>query len=452
MPLRDRLHRSASVLSSGAVLAAVPIVVLGAGTATPASATPLPALSVTPTSLSFPETTLGDFTLLSFTVTNPDPMTTDVIRGYVPSGTDPNDFGAAPAANCTTDAAGNIDLAPGASSCSIVTVFTPGALGSRSATLTLIDNFNSGAAVSVSGVGGIGYYQVDSAGTVAYAGDAELLRRHRRRRPSTSRSWAWRPRATAAATGWWPPTAASSPTATPASTAPPGPSRSTSRSSAWRPPPDGGGYWLVASDGGIFTYGDAQLLRLRPAASHLNKPIVGMAATPDGNGYWLVASDGGHLRLRRRRLLRLHRGHPPEQADRRHGRHARRRRLLAGGLRRRHLQLRRRQLLRLGGRHAPEQAHRRHGGHARRRRLLVHRGRRRGCSTTATAPFLGQRGRARPGTGRGHGDRRRCRRSRLSADPPALRHGLVRHGGWAAPAVRAASGGFLIGPASYRPP
>jgi hypothetical protein len=28
-------------------------------------------------------------------------------------------------------------------------------------------------------------------------------------------------------------------------------------------------------------------------ASVLNKPIVGMAATPSGNGYWLVASDGG---------------------------------------------------------------------------------------------------------------------------------------------------------------
>ena len=25
----------------------------------------------------------------------------------------------------------------------------------------------------------------------------------------------------------------------------------------------------------------------------LNKPIVGMAATPTGKGYWLVASDGG---------------------------------------------------------------------------------------------------------------------------------------------------------------
>ena len=52
------------------------------------------------------------------------------------------------------------------------------------------------------------------------------------------------------------------------------------------------GYWLVASDGGIFSYGDAQFygsMGGRP----LNKPIVGMAATPDGGGYWLVASDGG---------------------------------------------------------------------------------------------------------------------------------------------------------------
>jgi hypothetical protein len=26
---------------------------------------------------------------------------------------------------------------------------------------------------------------------------------------------------------------------------------------------------------------------------HLNQPIVAMAATADGHGYWLVASDGG---------------------------------------------------------------------------------------------------------------------------------------------------------------
>ena len=55
---------------------------------------------------------------------------------------------------------------------------------------------------------------------------------------------------------------------------------------------DGGGYWLVASDGGIFTFGDASFFG-STGSQRLNKPIVGMAATPDGAGYWLVASDGG---------------------------------------------------------------------------------------------------------------------------------------------------------------
>ncbi len=55
---------------------------------------------------------------------------------------------------------------------------------------------------------------------------------------------------------------------------------------------DGGGYWLVASDGGIFNYGDAGFYGSTGSIT-LNEPIVGMAATPDGRGYWLVASDGG---------------------------------------------------------------------------------------------------------------------------------------------------------------
>ncbi len=53
-----------------------------------------------------------------------------------------------------------------------------------------------------------------------------------------------------------------------------------------------GGYWLVASDGGIFNYGYANFYGSTGAIT-LNKPIVGMAATPSGKGYWLVASDGG---------------------------------------------------------------------------------------------------------------------------------------------------------------
>jgi hypothetical protein len=55
---------------------------------------------------------------------------------------------------------------------------------------------------------------------------------------------------------------------------------------------DGNGYWLVASDGGIFSFGDAAFFG-STGNIRLNKPVVGMAATPSGNGYWLVASDGG---------------------------------------------------------------------------------------------------------------------------------------------------------------
>ena len=55
---------------------------------------------------------------------------------------------------------------------------------------------------------------------------------------------------------------------------------------------DGKGYWLVASDGGVFSFGDAAFYGSM-GGTHLNKPIVGITATADGKGYWLVASDGG---------------------------------------------------------------------------------------------------------------------------------------------------------------
>jgi hypothetical protein len=58
------------------------------------------------------------------------------------------------------------------------------------------------------------------------------------------------------------------------------------------PTPDGGGYWMVGSDGGVYASGDAQFYG-STGNLHLNKPIVGMAATPDGKGYWFVGSDGG---------------------------------------------------------------------------------------------------------------------------------------------------------------
>jgi len=51
-----------------------------------------------------------------------------------------------------------------------------------------------------------------------------------------------------------------------------------------------GGYYLVATDGGIFNYGDA-VFRGSRGGQPLAKPIIGMATT--GGGYYLVASDGG---------------------------------------------------------------------------------------------------------------------------------------------------------------
>ncbi len=55
---------------------------------------------------------------------------------------------------------------------------------------------------------------------------------------------------------------------------------------------NGSGYWLVASDGGVFTYGTAQFYGSM-GGKHLNSPITGIVATADGHGYWLVAKDGG---------------------------------------------------------------------------------------------------------------------------------------------------------------
>jgi hypothetical protein len=53
-----------------------------------------------------------------------------------------------------------------------------------------------------------------------------------------------------------------------------------------------GGYWEVASDGGIFTFGDSNYLGSM-GGMKLNKPMVGMWSTGSGSGYWEVASDGG---------------------------------------------------------------------------------------------------------------------------------------------------------------
>ena len=62
----------------------------------------------------------------------------------------------------------------------------------------------------------------------------------------------------------------------------------------------------------------------RPARCGSMSPVVGMAATPSGHGYWLVASDGGIFSFGDAEVLRLHRRHAPQRPDRRHGRDRRR--------------------------------------------------------------------------------------------------------------------------------
>jgi len=52
------------------------------------------------------------------------------------------------------------------------------------------------------------------------------------------------------------------------------------------------GYWLVGSDGGIFTFGSADF-HGSTGDLKLNRPVVGITPTSDQGGYWLVGSDGG---------------------------------------------------------------------------------------------------------------------------------------------------------------
>jgi hypothetical protein len=52
--------------------------------------------------------------------------------------------------------------------------------------------------------------------------------------------------------------------------------------------PDGNGYWLVAADGGVFSYGDAKFFGSIAGST----TVVDMASTSDGLGYTVVGSGG----------------------------------------------------------------------------------------------------------------------------------------------------------------
>ena len=70
--------------------------------------------------------------------------------------------------------------------------------------------------------------------------------------------------------------------------------------------PSGHGAYMVASDGGLFTVGDAafidsvrgQLTKLLGPPGLPALPVVGIVPDPDGDGYWMVAADGGVFSFR----------------------------------------------------------------------------------------------------------------------------------------------------------
>jgi hypothetical protein len=202
-------------------------------------------------SQSFPDTTLGTYSpstdpavLSNSGSTDTIDLNTDV--SFTGPGAD--DYVIMPG-NCSGDGVSTIVLQTG-QSCTPVIDFYPGALGNRSATMMIQGSADTTAlSVSLTGTGTIGYYEVDSYGDVAAAGDANYFGDAGSLNLNV-------PIVGMSATG------------------------------------DDGGYWLVGSDGGIFTFGDAQYFG-STGAIHLNKPIVGMASTPGAGGYWLVATDGG---------------------------------------------------------------------------------------------------------------------------------------------------------------
>ncbi len=54
--------------------------------------------------------------------------------------------------------------------------------------------------------------------------------------------------------------------------------------------PDADGYWLVAIDGGVFSFGDAPF-EGSPVDTLSPRPLIGITAASNGEGYWLAAVD-----------------------------------------------------------------------------------------------------------------------------------------------------------------
>ncbi len=328
-------------------------------------------LTVSPTTVAFPDTTLGDATQQQFNVTN-NTGSEQTLTFFESSGASPNDFTVFP--DGTSDcpdfdiATGTVNLADG-NSCVFDMLFFPSALGTRSATITLTDNGTAvaGTSVNATGDGAIGYYQVASDGSIGVAGDANDfgdLSSQSLNSPIVGMAQVgnnggyWLVAADGGIFGFGPDAGfhgsagglrLNKPIVGMA--APPSESSlngywqvatdggifsygdvqfygSTGGMTLNKPivgmasTTDGGGYWLVASDGGIFAYGDAQFYG-STGSIHLNQPIVGMAPTPDDGGYWLVAADGGIFAYGDAQFYGSTGSLHLDAAHRRHGRDAR---------------------------------------------------------------------------------------------------------------------------------
>jgi len=248
--MRTRVRRLTSLALCSALCGGLSVVGVAAISGSAGASTS--PLTVTPSSLDFGSVTLGDVVgpqgfVLTNTGSGPDVISTTLTTVTGPGA---NDYFAIPDPdNCPSpDLQGDITLAP-AGTCTLDTFFIPGALGPRSATVNVADTLNSGVTLTLNGVGTIGYYQVDTKGTVAHFGDAGFF-------GDLSGTTLNKPIVGIAQTG------------------------------------DDGGYWLAASDGGIFNYGDTGFYG-STGSLQLNQPITAAAAAPDGKGYWLAASDGG---------------------------------------------------------------------------------------------------------------------------------------------------------------
>jgi len=191
-----------------------------------AAAAPSPAagavLSATPGDLGFGPTRVGDVAgPLEVTLTNVGDAA-DTVTGLGYGGPDLTDF--VLSSTCTT-------LAPG-QSCAFSVYFLPGAPGERQSSVTVHDTSAAGPVLTFTGTGTEGYDEVTSQGAVYPFGDAQPY-------GSTSGVVLDEPVVGAAMV------------------------------------PGGGGYWLVAADGGIFAFGDAGFVWSLPGLNIHVDNIVG---------------------------------------------------------------------------------------------------------------------------------------------------------------------------------